>query len=294
MSKLRASLRSSGHDSAAPNASAGLADVQRWLFTYITEPGSREEALAAAEREAGFATGSAERLVLPSPTLAPLERISIYRNMFLLRMEEALETDFPCLQQAVGPDAFFRLVEEYVQVHPSRSWTLNHLSTEFAAWVGQVPWLGRQRAALGELAQLEWALCQVFDAPSSPVLDPSGLGAYPPDRFVDLRFAPIPALRLVASRYPVNPAFTRLREGGGWAPLKRQDSWALVWRDQDYVLWRRELARAEHDLLAALLEGLPLGEAIDRTLRHRRVSGQRLFEWTSGWVASGLFCRAWL
>src|SRR5688572_9627272 len=177
-----------------------LDEVQRWLFTYITEPGDRAGALAAAEREAGLASGSAERLVLPSPTLAPLERISIYRNTYLLRMEEALETDFPCLQSALGPEAFFRLVEEYVQVHPSRFWTLNHLSVEFAAWVGQVRWLGRQRAPLGELAQLEWALCQVFDAPSSSVLDPSGLAAHPPDRFVDLRFEPIPALRLVASR----------------------------------------------------------------------------------------------
>ena len=266
-----------------------LADVQRWLFTYITHPG--EGALQEAERVAGLAEGSAERLILPSPTLQPAERIQIYRNMYLLRMEEALETDFPCLQMAVGPEAFFRLVEEYVQVHPSRSWTLNHLSVQFAAWVGTVPWLGRQRTALGELAQLEWALCQVFDAESAAVLDPSGLAALPPDQ---LRFETIPALRLVATRYPVNPAFTRLRQGEGWRPLKREDSWALVWRDQDFTLWRRDLARAEHDLLAALLEGLTLGEAIDRTLRHRRVSGQRLFEWTGGWVSSGLFRRAFV
>lgn len=271
-----------------------LADVQRWLFTYITAPGARSEALEEAERVSGLAAGSAERLVLPSPTLAPLERISIYRNMYLLRMEEALETDFPCLQMAVGPERFFRLVEEYVQVHPSRSWTLNHLSPAFAGFVAQVPWLGRHRAALGELAELEWALCQAFDAERSSVLDPSGLGVYPPDRFVDLRFEAIPALRLVACRYPVNQAFQNLRDGGSWEPLKRQDSWVLVWRDQDYTLWRRPLSRAEHDLLHALIGGRTLGEAIDHTLRHRRVSAQKLFEWCSGWVAAGLFRRAFL
>ena len=267
-----------------------LADVQRWLFTYITEPGTRAEAVAEAGRQTGL---TPEGMVLPSPRLAPAERIAIYRNMYLLRMEEALEVDYGMVQKALGPEKFFELVEEYVKVHPSRSWTLNHLGRHFPEFVAQAGFLGRQRSALGELARLEWALCEVFDAERSPVLDPAGLAGFPPERFVDLRFEPIPSLRLLALRYPVNAALVALRDDEPWQGLKRKDTWLLTWRDQDFTVWRRDLSRAEHDLLQALVQGKTLGEAIEETLRHRRVSGLRLFEWCSSWVASGLFQRAY-
>ena len=36
--------------------------------------------------------------ILPSRTLTPVERVGIYHGMYLLRMQEALATDYPALK----------------------------------------------------------------------------------------------------------------------------------------------------------------------------------------------------
>ena len=45
-------------------------------------------------------------MILPSRTLQPEERLAIYQGMYLLRMEEALETDYPALKHFLGDEAF--------------------------------------------------------------------------------------------------------------------------------------------------------------------------------------------
>ena len=42
-----------------------LRELQTWLQTFIVTPGSSQEAIEAAERAAGMAQGSAEKMVLP-------------------------------------------------------------------------------------------------------------------------------------------------------------------------------------------------------------------------------------
>ena len=66
-------------------------------------------------------------MILPSKTLTPVERVGVYQGMYLLRMIEALEGDYPAVAHFLGDEEFAELVTRYVAAHPSTSYTFNRL-----------------------------------------------------------------------------------------------------------------------------------------------------------------------
>ena len=265
----------------------GLTDVQAWLHTYVVEPGTDQDALRAAEQKAGLEAGSAENLILPSHSLQPRERISIYRRMYLLRMHEALTVDFPAVEQWVGKERFREVVANYVEKHPSQSYTLDHLGRHFASFLAETN-EGESGAWLSELAQLEWALCEIFGEKDSPVLTMSDLHAVDPDDFDRLVLTTIPALRLLSFDYDVNPVYKQWVEDLAMEEPSKKSAWLVCWR-QEFELWRSSMTEAAKAFLVALQEKKTLGEAIDQTIGAHESSEEQLFEWFQTWVADGCF-----
>ena len=68
----------------------GLARIQRWMQACIEDQGTCEEAIESERAQSAISAEEARSVVLPSKTLSSLERLDIYRGMYLLRMEEAL------------------------------------------------------------------------------------------------------------------------------------------------------------------------------------------------------------
>src|SRR5262245_17072005 len=89
------------------------------------------------------------RLVLPSRTLRPVERLDIYARMYQSRLQECLEKDYGALVHALGHPRFHRLAAGYVAAHPSRFYNLNRFGLELAEHVGLQRWLA-SRAFLVE------------------------------------------------------------------------------------------------------------------------------------------------
>src|SRR6185295_4303033 len=102
-------------------------------------------------------------VILPSRSLTPGERLAIYQGMYPLRMNEALESDYPGLAHFLGPEAFQALVVDYVQAFPSRHHSLNRLGDHLPEYVSRAHGVTR-RAFCHDLARLERAINQVFDA----------------------------------------------------------------------------------------------------------------------------------
>ncbi len=187
-----------------------LEQFQRWMQTFIVHPGSEEDALAAAASE-GIPTDEVTRVILPSSTLTSLERVGVYREMYLLRLAEALDTDYPALAHFLGGEAFNDLVAGYVEAFPSRSYTLNRLGDHLPEYIRTAPGIAR-RAFLHDLARLELAVSQVFDAPESPVLTEEQIAQVPTEAWADARLRPIEAFRLLSFQYPVNAYLTSVKE----------------------------------------------------------------------------------
>src|SRR5262245_10206049 len=96
----------------------GLERLQRWMQAVVAHPGCVHEALASEEAIAEVPVERLSELVRPSRTLTPEERVEVYQGMYLLRMVEALESDYPTVRAFLGEEGFAELVRDYVGRYP--------------------------------------------------------------------------------------------------------------------------------------------------------------------------------
>lgn len=267
----------------------GLREIQAWLHTFLVAPGTSQQALEAAEAEAGLSRGSADALISPSPALAPQERLEIYRRMYLLRMEEALEIDFPAVRDRTGRELFSGLVASYVNIYPSNSYTLDHLGHRFDEFLREHS-PSPDSVFLSELASLEWAVCTARIAIDSPTLIWEALAGVDPEEFLEMHFECVPHLKLLTFQHNVNEIYGAWGKSGTWAPPTMQQSHLIIWR-QDMKVWRCDLTSAAHEFLGEIAQGRPLGEALDHTLDRHKVDEQLAFKWFQNWLNDGLFSR---
>lgn len=254
-----------------------LRQLQESIYTFITEPGTIEQALQAAGPQLPH------QCVLPSSSLSPLQRLTIYRNMYLGRMEEALSCDYPGLQAVLGEERFSELVADYVKVHPSRSHTLDRLGDQFIPFLQQHPRWGRPFWV--DLARAEWAIVQVHEEREDPPLQAQALLQLSAEQWGQARLRPIAALRLVALDYPVQPLLSALRQNHPLPRPRRRPGYFLVWR-RNYQLWRQQLTPRMGRLLRGLLDGQPLDVALAGA---GRFSQQALFQTFGAFMQDQLF-----
>ena len=271
-------------------ADPSLDRIQRWMQACILNQGTAEQAIASDAAQSAIPLDQARTLVLPSKTLSPLERLDIYRDMYLLRMEEALSIDYPALKHFLGAEEFMLLVERYVDLHPSRSYTLNRLGDRLCEFIATLDDLPRQEFC-HELARLEYALTCVFDAAETPVLTAEDVRAVPPEAWETARLKPVEAFRLLEFNYPVSRYVGAVDEENPFPRLVRKKTWLVAYR-HNYNLHRMDLKQPAYQLLSALARGETLGEAIVSVMQRRwrpALKESQLFEWFRDWMAEGLF-----
>lgn len=120
--------------------------------------------------------------------------LGVYRNAYVLRLIEFLTNDYEKLNILLGDDQFNDMARTFIAGNPS--------TTPNARWYGaRLPEYLRgcdqyhDALALSELAELERALTDVFDAEDSPVLTLADLGAIAPEDWAMLTFTPHGAVR---------------------------------------------------------------------------------------------------
>jgi hypothetical protein len=209
--------------------------------------------------------------------------------MYFLRMRDALELDYPAVLHFLGEDAFTKLVREYVQAYPSRSYTLNRLGDHLPDYIRSAKGI-RQRNFLYDLARLELAITQVFDAAESPLLSAQAIAAVPAAAWEVARLRPIETFRLLSFRYPVSAYLQSVREEAPHPKLPCRDTWVAIYR-RDYVVHRLDLVRPAYELLQALQTGKSLGDAVMETARRFRGRDltEQLFRWFREWISEGIF-----
>jgi hypothetical protein len=230
-------------------------------------------------------------VLLPSATLTPGERIGIYHGMYLLRMAEALESDYPALSHFLGEKRWTALVRGYVERHPSRSHTLNVLGRALPSCLPDAPDLPR-RGFCHDLARLELAVTEAFDAEETPRLTEAELLSVPAEAWDGARLVPSAALRLLELGWNANEWLDSTKDDGHDHPRPRKRATRVVIFRQGYAVYRRELSPSAFRLLADLVSGLPVGEALAAALRRRGAPGpEALTRWFRDWAADGAFTR---
>jgi hypothetical protein len=261
----------------------------------IEAPGPVRRALRSREAARLVRPGRVRELVLPSPSLSASERVGVYHDMYLPRMQEALESDYPGLAHFLGEDAWQRLVRAYLTRYPSRSYSLNELGRRMPEFVrrARVP----RPAFCSDLARLEWAVAGVFDAPQTKPLGEADFARRSPSDWQRARLVPVAALRLVSLDWNAFDWLSSYREDADrrahrHPELRRQRSFVVVYR-RDYGVKRRELDAAAFALLSELVAGKAVGPAVARALARRgpaRLRGaDAAFRLFRDWASMGIF-----
>lgn len=212
--------------------------------------------------------------------LAAADRIDIYARMYCARLIEALGEDYPRVAAILGPEAFtaaaHRYVEERGSTHPSLRW-FGQSFGEFLARSepdGHPPYIA-------DLARLEWARLEVFDAADADVLQVDDLRQLPAEQWPTLRFAVVPALTVTQVMWPVHRIWDDPESAAEGEPGER---WLRVWRRDDQVFQSPmdpaercalDHVRQGHDftaLCAGLATVVPADEAA-------RTAGELVLRW---------------
>ena len=306
-----------------PSPPGSVDKLQRWMFDAVSHPGGLDAGLAAA----GVPPPGLEAIVLPSETLPAFDRLEIYADMYFLRLVEILAAEYPTVRHLIGPDVFDAQCRLFLQDHPSRSYQLTRLSAAFPAWLAARPARSarpaehavRHQAFAADVAQVERAMEEVFDAPAQPPIPPETVAAIPPDQWPDTVLTVIEAHQLLTLDHPVNDYITATKEGrhadvpsptptqpGGDGHAEPGKAHCLVWR-QGWQVWRKDHHPAQHAILTALAAGAALGDAVQTAVQTAAQTAvqtaaadlpgtdpawliAKLGEWFQQWSADGLFC----
>ena len=252
------------------------------------QPGTVDEAVLSGAARAELDPGEIGRVVLASKTLTPVERVGVYQGMYMLRMIEALEGDYPAVAHFLGDDEFADLVTRYVAAHPSTSYTFNVLGRHLPEFIRESR--VRRKGFVADLARLELSVTEVFDAPPSPAWPAEAIANIPQHAWERAVFRPIAAFRLGRYGYPVNAYLQSVKEENHDHPeTGRKATWVAVWR-KTYEVWRLDLSEPAYEFLQALARGRPFGKAVAAAARGLQGSaGDQVFRWLRDWVAEGMF-----
>jgi hypothetical protein len=185
-----------------PNPS--LAEIQSLFWKLITAPEGVAKGLddlEPPEREI------AEGLVRSRPPLSAVERWDIYANMYFYRLRDCLRQDFAAVAAIVGEVSFHNLITDYLLAHPPGHFSLRYAGRHLAAFL-QTHELSQRRPYLGDLARLEYAIVDSFDAADAEPLTAEELRRVPAEDWPHLRLNPVPSLRCSVStgRSPMSGA----------------------------------------------------------------------------------------
>ena len=191
-----------------------------------------------------------------SERLGSAERLDVYRNMYFLRLLEVLREDYPRLAQLLGDDPFAELARAYLSLHPSAHPSVRHVGDAFVDFLASSPPPGLSPFAV-DLARLEWARREVFDAPDARPLTALDLASMDPEGVAQLRLELVPACITMVADWPVQEIW---KEPAASVEPKRTS--LRVWRE-GFTVFHAPIDAAEEAALARLAGGATFAEVCE-------------------------------
>ena len=204
--------------------------------------------------------GAADRLLQLQPTREPLLRI--YQQAYEARLTGALRDNFGVFPLVMGDESFDALARGYIAAHPSQHpsirWFGHHLPEFLVQRDDLVP-----HPAFADLARMEWALRNAFDAADATPIAAAELAAQPPQNWPSLVFDTHPSAQLLSLHWTIEPVWRSMQsfdpETGTEPELPEPEEHAhslAIWRHRLDTRWR-----AVDAVQAALLRAAMAGES---------------------------------
>ena len=185
------------------------ARVQREMAAAVMQPLTKDDNMRATAPDGRAMTEVAASFIAPNSRLTAFERLEIYNRQYWYRVLGALAEDFPALRALIGERRFEALSIAYLTEHPSRSFTLRNLGSKLPEWLAAHPeHAGRRHRLAVDVARIEWAFVEAFDAPERDPLTQRQIAALQGDSKLALQ----PCLQLVALSYPADDLVLELHK----------------------------------------------------------------------------------
>lgn len=228
--------------------------------------------------------------ILDSPREKRETLFGVYRYAYGSRLVEALRNDHERLHLYLGDETFDQMGHAYVRARTSEHPNLRWFSQGLPAFLkASAPYC--DHPVLSDLAALEKALNDAFDAAEGPVVELADMSGFAPEAWSRLRFLPHPgAARLDLA---TNAAAIWLALKNDEAPPEatklEQPARLLIWR-QDVTPMFRELPTEEAMMWDEAANGISFGVLCEMLATYDDPDGAagRGAGYLHGWIAAGL------
>jgi Putative DNA-binding domain len=214
----------------------------------------------------------------------------VYRHAYSSRLVEAMGNDHKLLHIYLGDEMFEEMGHAYVAANPSQHPNLRWFSQALPDFLKATEPYSKY-PVLSDLAALEKALNDAFDAQDAPVIGVAELASFAPEAWADLTFRAHPcAIRLDLS---TNASAIWLALKGDETPPDpvqlKESSRLLVWR-KDVTPVFRDLSAEEAMMWDEAAREIPFGVLCSMlaTYDDPDSAAARGAGYLHGWVTSGL------
>lgn len=216
------------------------------------------------------------------------KRFAIYTDGYRIRLQKAVEADYPCLKYYLGEKPTQTLINDFVEQTPSSHFNLDRYPFAFDSFVCS----RLDDPAACEIAWLESTIAAVFMQEESIPLDPSAFENLSPEQFGEMTLRPRKASRLLQFYHLTNSYLAEFRAGD--APVKPEPlpQYVYMYRHNNEVQ-RLELPQAAFLILQCLFDGLTVEQALERINKTQEKLmpsvAANLQNWFKDWMARGVF-----
>ncbi|MEY2838136.1 MAG: hypothetical protein RJB60_435 [Pseudomonadota bacterium] len=218
--------------------------------------------------------------------LPPLARLNIYHAAYRWRLLEVMQDHFGQTHRYLGDEFFNSEAQAFIEAHPSEQHNLRDYGLAWPDWLAQrYP----DDTDMADLARLEWALRQAFDAANRPTMGLAELGTIPAEAWATLGFELAPGTTVLRLSHAVAPLWQSLSREEAPEPVRNEATCLLVWR-QGWQPHFRSLQADEAQAVEALLAGHSFSEACAH-LAASNNGEARVSQWLQAWAKEGLLAR---
>lgn len=221
-------------------------------------------------------------------------RLGIYQHMYFARLRDSLREDFELVARLLPAPSFDPIAARYLERHPSDDPSLRYHGRHFPRFLRDLldepgPQFAELRPDTPDLASLEWARIEAFDAASRPPLTREQLLAVAASPSEELRLRRQPSVQVVETRLRVSTLWQALESDQAPPAPERGAELMLVWRRGFQVYHRAATASEAHAVQQ--LEGVTLQELCGYfadSAATPEQSAHRAFQMLDQWLADEL------
>ncbi len=272
-----------------------LKQLQHWFGSIIGQPLRKDSTIQPRTPQGNLIKPETARYVIPSPSLAPYQRMQIYSQQYWWRLFKNLADNFPTACRILGRKEFEQqLACPYFVAYPPDHWALVRLGPHLAKWTKE-QYTGPHQQLIYESALLDFAFNTCFVAAH---YDPLSASQADVIQLANAQLYLQPHFRLFSFEHDFMRFRSKLlaQEENHWLthPLPELDQskrfYSVIFRNSEGAMIWRNICEEKYFLLTLFAKGSCIDE-ICNALETQPEPAQleiaaNLQAWMQEWVAN--------